>query len=59
MAIETKAEIERQLTKSAERLRKVRETASALKEARQITETESAQRSVALIKPDLSPLRKD
>ncbi len=59
MAIQTKAEIERLLTRSAIRARKVREAAEAIKEARLLAEQESAQRTIALIKPNLSPLSKD
>ncbi len=56
MAIQTKEQIEKALTTSAERSRKVREAAQAIKEARQLSEQESSQRTVSLIRPPLSPL---
>lgn len=56
MALQTQAEIEAALFRSAERVKTVREAAEQLKSARLQVEQESAQRTVELIKPSLSPL---
>lgn len=57
MEVKSKKEIEEALTESAKRVRIIREKAEAIKSARLQGETESAQRSVGLIKPGLSPIR--
>lgn len=53
MTLRTKADIERQLEENAARTKKVNLEAAALREARELQESEVARPSIDLTRPDL------
>lgn len=59
MALKSKARIERELSISVSRARKIREAAQKLKGAATTTEGETATTQVSLIKPTFSPSRQN